>query len=113
MSKSQCNASLLAVRDALDVFSGKWKLPIIVALSEGPLRFKELQRALEGITPKILSKELKELEMNEFVTRKVHDTMPITVEYSLTAYSHTLKEVVEALRNWGVQHREKIKALAR
>ncbi len=87
---------------------GKWKLPIIIALSGGPKRFRELQRLVAGITAKVLSKELKELEMNEFVIRHVYATTPVTIEYELTEYSQTLNPVIEALRDWGVQHRERI-----
>ncbi len=107
-SRQVCTESLVAVKDALYVLNGKWKLPIIIALSSGPLRFKELQRTVEAITPKILSKELKELELNDFVTRKVYPSIPVSVEYSLTAYSKTLDKVINELRNWGIQHRKRI-----
>jgi DNA-binding HxlR family transcriptional regulator len=76
-----CKQSIDAVRDTLYVLSGKWKLPILIALINGRKRFKDLQRELEDITPKVLSKELKELELNEFVTRTVYATSPVTVEY--------------------------------
>ena len=108
-TKEECTRAIAAVRDTLYVLGGKWKLPIISALVERPLRFKELQKALEDITPKILSKELKELELNEFVTRTVYATSPVTVEYELTAYSHTLEKVIIELRDWGVQHRKRLK----
>src|ERR1700743_2297709 len=90
-----CNGALAAVRDSIYVIGGKWKLPIIITLMEGPQRFRELQRSLDGITPKVLSKELKELELNAFVTRTVYDTTPVTVEYQLTDYSKTLKPVLK------------------
>jgi DNA-binding HxlR family transcriptional regulator len=83
-------------------------LPIIVALSSSPLRFKDLQRSLEDITPKILSKELKELELNEFVTRTVYATSPVTVEYALTKYSESLDSIIEKMREWGLQHRRRM-----
>jgi DNA-binding HxlR family transcriptional regulator len=72
------------------------------------LRFKEIERALGEITPKILSKELKELEMNEFVERKVFPTTPVTVLYELTPYSKSLDKVLDELRDWGLQHRQRI-----
>jgi DNA-binding HxlR family transcriptional regulator len=103
-----CQQSIGAIRDTLYVLSGKWKLPIIVALSSGPLRFKDLQRSLEEITPKILSKELKELELNEFVTRTVYATSPVTVEYALTKYSESLDSIIEKMREWGLQHRKRM-----
>jgi DNA-binding HxlR family transcriptional regulator len=108
ITSEECSQNQQAVRDALYALSGKWKLPIIVALSEGPVRFKELQRKVEGITPKILSKELKELELNEFVERTVYATAPVTVEYKLTPYSKTLERVITELRNWGMKHRDYI-----
>jgi DNA-binding HxlR family transcriptional regulator len=64
----------------------------------GHLRFKQLQRELPGISGKVLSGELKELETNEIVERKIYDMYPITVEYSLTPYGKTLEPVVSALR---------------
>ena len=108
-----CNRALAAVRDSLYVIGGKWKLPIIITLMEGPQRFRELQRSLEGITPKVLSKELKELELNEFVTRTVYPTTPVTVEYRITEYSQTLRPLLGALREWGEQHRTRLKASAK
>ncbi|WCT10955.1 winged helix-turn-helix transcriptional regulator [Mucilaginibacter jinjuensis] len=105
-----CGVAIAGVRDALYVLNGKWKLPLIVALTNGPQRFKDIQRALGDITPKILSKELKELELNEFVVRKVYSTTPVTVTYQLTPYSQTLDKVMQELRDWGIQHRQRIVA---
>ena len=107
-SEDVCKSSIAAVRDTLYVLSGKWKLPIIIALSSGTKRFKELQRSINEITPKILSKELKELEMNDFVTRTVYATSPVTVEYALTKYSGSLDNIIEEMRDWGIQHRKRI-----
>lgn len=90
------------------MLSGKWKIPLLAALSDGPLRFNEIQKALGDITPKMLSKELRELELNEFVERKVFNTVPVTVIYELTPYSETVDPIINALREWGVQHRERI-----
>ncbi|MFD0793891.1 winged helix-turn-helix transcriptional regulator [Mucilaginibacter litoreus] len=104
----QCNAALNAIRDTLYVLSGKWKIQLIVILRDGPMRFNEIQRALIDITPKVLSRELRELELNEFVIRKVYDTFPVTVTYELTPYSATLDPIIDSLRKWGVQHRERI-----
>jgi DNA-binding HxlR family transcriptional regulator len=109
-STEACNKALSNVQDALYVIGGKWKLPVIIALFDGPLRFRELQRNLDGITPKVLSKELKELELNEFVTRTVYPTTPVTVEYRLTEYSKTLRDVMVALQKWGEQHKARLKA---
>jgi len=99
--EESCSAGVAGIRDALYVLNGKWKLPLIFALSGGPLRFKDIQRSLGEITPKILSKELKELELNEFV---------ITVTYQLTPYSRSLGKVLQELKTWGIQHRQRIVA---
>jgi DNA-binding HxlR family transcriptional regulator len=103
-----CKRNITAVTDALYVLNGKWKLPLIVSLSDGPRRFNEIQRELKNITPKVLSKELRELEQNEFVIRKVFDTVPVSVTYELTEYSKCLDDLIEALRAFGQQHRERI-----
>lgn len=103
----ECNKQLLAVRDALDILSGKWKLPIIIALRFGNYRFKELHREI-GITPKMLSKELKELEMHQLVKRTVYDSTPVSVMYEATPYAASLEEVISSLRDWGAQHRKRI-----
>jgi DNA-binding HxlR family transcriptional regulator len=104
----ECKSHMLPVQDALDVLHGKWKLLILLALSGGPLRFKEIQREVGGITAKMLSKELKDLELNELVQRTVYDTIPVAVEYSRTAYGASLNKVLVELHNWGVQHRKRV-----
>jgi DNA-binding HxlR family transcriptional regulator len=106
--KATCTKAYLPIRDTLDLVGGKWKLPITHALAGGPLRFKELQREIGVVTARMLSKELKELEINELIRREVFATAPVTVEYSLTEYGRTLKPVVLALHKWGAQHRERI-----
>ena len=105
-----CEEKLQAVGDSLYVIGGKWKLRVIIALSQGHNRFNDLQRTIIGVSAKVLSKELKELELNGFVKRNVlPNVTPVIVEYELTNYSHTLQELVYALINWGVKHRVKIK----
>jgi DNA-binding HxlR family transcriptional regulator len=103
-----CTQSLTAVGDALYAIGGKWKLRIIIALSGSNRRFNELKRIVEGISAKVLADELKDLEMNGFIKRNVDTGFPVTVEYELTAYSHTLSKVLEALSEWGQMHRKKI-----
>lgn len=106
--KIGCKTHVLAIKDTLDLVGGKWKLPILFALGLGTWRFKELQREIEGITAKMLSKELKELEINELVKREVFATTPVTVEYSLTDYGKTISSVINPLHDWGMNHRERI-----
>ena len=104
---TECQSRLLPVRDALDVLSGKWKIPIIVALMQGNYRFRELHRQVSGITTRMLSKELKELELHGLVKRTVYDTLPVSVEYELTPHGQSLKQVMDALFKWGSTHRDK------
>lgn len=110
ISKTECSSCLRNVGDALYVIGGKWKLRVIIGLSEGNKRFNELQRTIEGISAKVLSNELKELELIGFVKRNVYaQETPVVVEYELTEYSDSLQEVIEALSKWGAQHRQRIK----
>jgi DNA-binding HxlR family transcriptional regulator len=111
LSETSCTKALNAVEDALYVIGGKWKLKIIIALREnGSMRFNELQRIVVGISARVLSNELKELELNGFVKRNVDTGMPVVVHYELTGYSDTLDEVLESLVKWGTKHRDKIRA---
>jgi len=109
VTPQQCTASLSAVGDALYAIGGKWKLRIIIALTEGHKRFNDIQRAVKGISAKVLSNELKELELNGFVVRRVDTGIPVVIEYVLTDYSETLDEVLTALVKWGAMHREKVR----
>jgi DNA-binding HxlR family transcriptional regulator len=108
-SEGQCKATLNAVADALYVIGGKWKLRIIVALKDGNKRFNEMQRLIEGISAKVLSTELKDLELNGFIRRNVFTGTPVVVEYELTEYADTLGDVLQALSEWGAIHREKVR----
>src|SRR5690349_9011703 len=108
-SAEQCKANLKSIGDALYAIGGKWKLRIIVALDSGNKRFNELQRLVEGISAKVLSAELKDLELNGFVRRNVFTSSPVIVEYELTEYASTLSEVLHSLGEWGAMHRETVK----
>ena len=105
---TQCSAFVMPIRDTLDIISGKWKLPILGSLMMGKKRFKELERDIPRITPRMLSKELRELEMNQLVKRTIQDTIPVTVEYEITPYGSSLDKVLTAMKDWGVQHRQRI-----
>src|SRR5688500_1303488 len=109
ISEAQCKATLNSVADALYVIGGKWKLRIIVALTDGNKRFNELQRLVEGISAKVLSNELKQLELNGFVRRNVFTTTPVVVEYELSDYAETLSNVLKSLSEWGAMHREEVR----
>src|SRR6476659_2508606 len=108
-SEVQCKATLNSIADALHVIGGKWKLRIIVALKDGNKRFNEMQRLIDGISAKVLSNELKDLELNGFVRRNVFTGSPIMVEYELTEYADTLGDVLQTLSEWGAMHKEKVK----
>jgi len=104
-----CSSSfILALNDTLQVINGKWKLPIVGSLFFGKKRFKELERDIPGITPRMLSKELKDLEMNGIVTRTVYDTIPVTVEYELTKSGQSFSKVLDVMVEWGLQHRRNV-----
>ncbi|EDM37806.1 hypothetical protein PBAL39_15314 [Pedobacter sp. BAL39] len=105
-----CTKVLNAVSDALYAIGGKWKLMIIIAMARGNNRFTDLQKQVTGISARVLSSELKELEMNGFIVRTVTAGYPVTIEYQLHPYSHTLEKVVGAMTEWGMQHREKIRS---
>jgi len=107
-SHKNCINVHLSIQDTLYVVGGKWKLVILAILvNDGKMRFGELSRQA-GITPRILSKELQEMEMNKLVSRTVLNTKPVTVEYAATEYAGTLKEVIDAMIKWGQNHREAI-----
>ncbi|MDP9957666.1 DNA-binding HxlR family transcriptional regulator [Epilithonimonas hungarica] len=111
ITKVNCQNHLSSVEDALYVIGGKWKLKIIIALQEyGSIRFNELQRIVAGISARVLSNELKDLELNGFVKRIVHsEQTPVIVEYISTDYSKTLKTVIMALSEWGRTHKNNIR----
>ncbi len=110
ITETECTARLSSIADALYVIGGKWKLLIIVTLLDGgSRRFNELQRSIEGISAKVLSSELKDLERNGFIHREVFTGTPVVIEYKLSGYTKTLNGVLQALSEWGQMHKKKIK----
>jgi DNA-binding HxlR family transcriptional regulator len=100
---------IMAVNDAMEVLYGKWKISIISSICYyNERRFSDILKDVSGISNKMLSKELKELEINQLVKRTVLDTKPITVQYSLTEHGKTLKTIINNLTDWGLEHRKKI-----
>jgi DNA-binding HxlR family transcriptional regulator len=93
------------VTAALTVIGGKWKPVILFQLREGPLRFGALRRVVPGVTQKMLTQQLRELERDGILDRKVHFVVPPKVEYSLTAYGKTLRPLLAAMCAWGTKHR--------
>ena len=103
-----CKGMLRPVLDAMEVLNGRWRMPILQTLMEGTKRFKQISKEVNGISDKVLSKELKDLEINQLIKREVYDTFPPTVEYSITPHGQSLKKVVFELGTWGIEHRKKI-----
>ncbi|MBF4506994.1 helix-turn-helix transcriptional regulator [Flavobacterium sp. JLP] len=108
-TQDECAGSLKNILDALYVLNGKWKIALILSLVQSPKRFNEIRKEIAGISPKILAKELKDLELNDFIKRTVYPTTPVSIIYEATDYSRTLKSVIRELSAWGEQHREKVK----
>ncbi len=96
------------VRAALSVLGGKWKPVITHYLLEGPKRFGELRKLMPESTQKVLTQQLREMEQDGLVARKVYHQVPLKVEYSLTPYGLTLRPVMRELCAWGKKHRAKV-----
>ncbi|MBP1969108.1 DNA-binding HxlR family transcriptional regulator [Virgibacillus natechei] len=96
---------LCRVEDALGILVGKWK-PIILLylLQEGTKRFSELKRSMPGITQKMLTKQLRELEDEDIIERVVYPQVPPKVEYSISEYGRSLEPILEAMHEWGTKH---------
>lgn len=103
-------AEMKYLQDTMYVLGGKWKMMIILSVCTGYRRFRDIQRSIPGITSRMLSKELKELEMNKFITRTVYDDSPVRVEYENTAYCKTFGPVIQEMISWGKQHHEALKS---
>ena len=95
------------VEAAIDVIGGKWKAVILWWLYQRTRRFAELRRKIPGITEKMLTQQLRELEADGVVSRKVYPTVPPKVEYSLTEYGRSLKRALQAICEWGQKHMER------
>ncbi len=100
-NKLKVSEKTCSLKDVLEIIGGKWAMPMIYILSKGKMRFKELERSVEGINTRMLVKELKNMEANGIVTRKVFATVPPTVEYTLTEKGQKLVPSIVSLHNWG------------
>lgn len=92
------------VEAALDVIGGKWKPLILWALGDNVMRFSELQRALPGVNTKMLTKQLRELEEDGVIQRRVFAEVPPRVEYTITDFGKTLIPILQALCTWGAEY---------
>lgn len=97
---------ILAVNDTINVVNGKWKMAIMASLFFGKKRYGELAKEIPKINSRMLSKELRDLEANGIVTRTVYDTIPVSIEYELTKSGRAFEKVVNAMLEWGLEHRE-------
>lgn len=106
---NQCAPNLLAVKDTLNVLSGKWIIPVIGILRmNGSLCFRDMVVQLPGISAKVLTATLREMEVNLLVSRTVLKTKPVKVAYALTEYGATLENVIFEMLNWGLTHRTRM-----
>ena len=103
-----CAIRLRAIDDTMDILSGKWKISILARLQYTSMRYSELLKDLKGISGRMLSRELQELEINGLVTREVTGIKPIAVSYHITDYGMSFKTLMDNMADWGVQHREQI-----
>lgn len=109
-SKTHCDCinTIKPVRDTLEVINGKWKLPIIISIGVGNERFTDIQESIPGLTPKVLAKELKDLEQHQLIKRMIIDDYPVKILYKLESYADTLTPIIYSLKDWGINHRKKI-----
>jgi DNA-binding HxlR family transcriptional regulator len=107
--KEQHKKEMMAVQDSMDVLSGKWKIAILSSVCYyNKRRFSDILNDVVGISNKMLSKELKELEINKLIKRTVLETQPITVQYELTQHGKSLQTIINNLTDWGIKHRKEI-----
>jgi DNA-binding HxlR family transcriptional regulator len=93
---------------ALDRIADKWTVLIVGQLAIGVHRFSELRRDIDGISPKVLTQKLRELERDGVITRKIYASIPPKVEYSLTPLGQTLIDLLDAIRFWAESHIETV-----
>lgn len=111
-TEATCEQERLAIADTFEVLGGKWRLRIMRYLNgreDENNTFKKMEREIENISAKMLTKELQELELNGLVDRTPLDTRPITVKYTITEYGKSVLPLAENIAQWGLDHRAKIK----
>jgi len=95
------------VKLTTDVIGGKWKPLILFYLESGTKRFGELRKLIPGMTKKMLTQHLRDLERDEVIRRKVYAVVPPKVEYSLTKHGESLKPILQLMSAWGTKHRKR------
>ena len=102
-------AELKAIQNTLYFIGGKWRIPVINSICNGNRRFREIERSIPGITTRMLSKELKEMELNKLVKRTVYPDTPVLIEYEPTGYCRTFAKIITEMIRWGEAHDKVIK----
>ncbi len=97
---------LRALQDTLYFIGGKWRIPVMNSICNGNRRFREIERSIPGITTRMLSKELKEMEVNKLVKRTVYPDTPVLIEYEPTEYCRSFGKIIQSMIDWGREHRE-------
>ncbi|NET00795.1 MAG: helix-turn-helix transcriptional regulator [Sphaerospermopsis sp. SIO1G2] len=110
-SKYDCNLGC-PVEATLEIIGGKWKGVILYHLLSDTMRFNQLRRLMPEVTQRMLTRQLRELEADNIISRKVYAEVPPKSEYSMTEYGKTLAPVIYALKEWGLQHLENTKEQA-
>lgn len=103
-----CSSFGCPVEAALEAIGGKWKGLILFHLQGDTKRFNELKRLIPGITQRMLTKQLRDLEVDQIIRRKVFPEVPPKVEYSLTNFGQTLTPILKTLHEWGVEYIDKL-----
>ncbi|AKM11585.1 hypothetical protein AB433_06045 [Croceicoccus naphthovorans] len=99
-----------AVTDMLSRVGDKWSMQVVMKLGEQPRRFNELRRAVDGISQRMLTRTLRNLERDGLISRTVTPTVPPRVDYALTGMGHSLAEPVRRLSHWVLENRMEIEA---
>ena len=102
-------AELKALQNTLYFIGGKWRIPVINSICSGNRRFREIERSIPGITTRMLSKELKDMELNRLVKRTVYAEIPVLIEYEPTGYCRTFGKIITEMIKWGEQHEKVVK----
>ena len=111
--KPNAYAAACPTRQILDRIGDKWAVLILILIRDEPMRFNALRRTIEGISQKMLSQVLKSLERDGLIKRRVFATVPVTVEYSITALGQTLAAAVDPLRDWAEENLKEVLAAQR
>ncbi len=107
-SNKNVTGNCMAVHEVLSQIGDKWTVLIVRSLNDGPRRFSELKRDVEGISQRMLTLNLKTLERDGFVTRTVYPTIPPRVDYELTTLGHSLSEPLGVVAQWAITNRQRI-----